>query len=412
MTLTSEYKNTEIGVVPKDWNVVPLGKIGEPKMCKRIFKHQTKLTGSIPFYKISTFGNKADSFISTELFNEYRKKFSYPKLGDVLISASGTIGRTVVYKGEPAYFQDSNILWIDNDEKLISNEFLAYIYTRTNWIVSDGGIISRLYNENLKKKTFVPIPKNHEQKAIVRVLKDVDELIVCLKKLIEKKNLIKQAAIYKLLTGKIRLPSFKEKWNIKVLKDFVNIYKGKGLSKSLINFSSSKSCILYGELFTTYKNVIDKVVSRTNSNQGFMSEAGDILMPGSTTTTGIDLATASALLVNDVALGGDIIVIRSKNKNDYDPIFLAYYLSYIKKLEIAEMTQGTTIHHLYGSSLNNLSIELPADIKEQNSISNTLIDIEKEHLSLSSQLKKVLNLKNAITYKLLTGKVRLLKNKK
>src|SRR5690606_29188703 len=99
-----------------------LGTIGKVSMCKRILKHQTNSVGGIPFYKIGTFGKKADSFISNELYSSYKNKYSYPKPGEVLISASGTIGRTVIYNGEPAYFQDSNIVWIENNEEIILNK--------------------------------------------------------------------------------------------------------------------------------------------------------------------------------------------------------------------------------------------------------------------------------------------------
>ena len=95
---------------------ISLGDIGSICMCKRILKSQTNTVSGVPFYKIGTFGKEADAYISQETFNEYRSKYNFPKKGDVLISAAGTIGRTVVYDGKPAYFQDSNIVWIDNDE--------------------------------------------------------------------------------------------------------------------------------------------------------------------------------------------------------------------------------------------------------------------------------------------------------
>ncbi|HEL1251489.1 TPA: restriction endonuclease subunit S, partial [Streptococcus equi subsp. zooepidemicus] len=88
-------------------------------MCKRILKNQTSSKGDIPFYKIGTFGKIADSFISRELFDEYKKKYSYPKKGEILISASGTIGRTVIFDGENAYFQDSNIVWVSHNEEIV-----------------------------------------------------------------------------------------------------------------------------------------------------------------------------------------------------------------------------------------------------------------------------------------------------
>ena len=94
------------------WEIKKLGEIGKVSMCKRVFKEQTSDSGDIPFYKIGTFGKEPDAFITYETYNEYRNKFAFPKKGDVLISASGTIGRRVKYDGKPAYFQDSNIVWI------------------------------------------------------------------------------------------------------------------------------------------------------------------------------------------------------------------------------------------------------------------------------------------------------------
>ena len=86
------------------WDITTLGDIGKISMCKRVFNHQTAEHGDVPFYKIGTFGRQPDAFISRELYEEYRSKYSYPKQGDTLISASGTIGRTVIYDGKPAYF--------------------------------------------------------------------------------------------------------------------------------------------------------------------------------------------------------------------------------------------------------------------------------------------------------------------
>jgi type I restriction enzyme S subunit len=131
------------------WEERTLGEIGKPSMCKRILKHQTSPDGEIPFYKIGTFGKVPDAFISKEIYNEYKTKFSFPKLGDVLISASGTIGRRVRYDGEPAFFQDSNIVWIDNDEKQVLNDYLYNYYEVCDWQPSKGATISRLYNSNL-----------------------------------------------------------------------------------------------------------------------------------------------------------------------------------------------------------------------------------------------------------------------
>ena len=152
-----------------------MGDIGEVRMCKRILKNQTATSGDIPFYKIGTFGKQADAYISKSLFDEYKQKYSYPKIGEILISASGTIGRTVIFDGKDAYFQDSNIVWVENDEYFILNKFLFYYYQIVNWGASEGGTINRLYNDNIRK-IKIPVPPIEEQKRIVEILDKFETL--------------------------------------------------------------------------------------------------------------------------------------------------------------------------------------------------------------------------------------------
>lgn len=152
-----------------------LGDIGSICMCKRILKSETNQNGGIPFYKIGTFGKQADAYISNEKFIEYKNRYKFPKKGDILISAAGTIGRTVVYDGKPAYFQDSNIVWIDNDETRVLNTFLNYWYSTSPWVASTGGTISRLYNDNIAKAP-IPVPPLEVQQRIVDILDRFDTL--------------------------------------------------------------------------------------------------------------------------------------------------------------------------------------------------------------------------------------------
>ena len=152
-----------------------LGEIGQVRMCKRILKAQTSPEGEVPFYKIGTFGKEPDAYITRKLFEEYKGKYHFPKIGEVLISASGTIGRTVIFNGEDAYFQDSNIVWVENDENMVLNKFLFYFYQIANWGVAEGGTIKRLYNDNLRK-LLVPVPPLKEQARIVAILDKFDTL--------------------------------------------------------------------------------------------------------------------------------------------------------------------------------------------------------------------------------------------
>ena len=158
-----------------EWEEKRLGDIGSVRMCKRILKEQTSPRGDIPFYKIGTFGGIPDAYISREIFENFRNSYPFPKNGAILISAAGTIGRTVRYKGELAYFQDSNIVWLDNNEKLIADNFLFYLYQLINWAPSVGAI-QRLYNENLLG-TQVKFPSIPEQQKIADCLASLDDLI-------------------------------------------------------------------------------------------------------------------------------------------------------------------------------------------------------------------------------------------
>lgn len=181
-----------------DWEQRKFGDLGSVAMCKRIFKDQTSSDGDIPFYKIGTFGADPDAFISRELFEEYKEKFQYPSVGDMLISASGTIGRIVEYKGEDAYYQDSNIVWFKHDDR-IDNAFLKCIYGIVKWVGIEGSTIKRLYNDNFLKTEFF-MPALEEQKKIGMYFKSLDNLITLHQRKLEhlqklKKGLLQQMFI-------------------------------------------------------------------------------------------------------------------------------------------------------------------------------------------------------------------------
>lgn len=151
-----------------------MSEIGKICMCKRIMTEQTNNIGGVPFYKIGTFGKVADAYISQELYEDYKNRFSFPVKGEVLISASGTIGRSVIYDGKDAYFQDSNIVWVHNDETKVLNKYLYHYYRIIEWNV-EGGTIKRLYNSNLAK-TKIAVPSLPEQERIVNILDKFENL--------------------------------------------------------------------------------------------------------------------------------------------------------------------------------------------------------------------------------------------
>lgn len=162
-----------------NWERKKIGDIGKVKTCKRIYKKETSSFGEIPFLKISSFDDisSCDCFISKELFDKYRSLYSYPNIGDVLISASGTIGKLKRHLSDNVYYQDSNIIWLDNNEKEILNDYLYYIYKNISWVKTLGSTIPRLYNSNVEEVT-IEFPKSlKEQEKNIKILKLIDEKI-------------------------------------------------------------------------------------------------------------------------------------------------------------------------------------------------------------------------------------------
>ena len=157
------------------WEQRKLGDVGRVAMNKRVFKEQTSNEGEIPFFKIGTFGGEPDAFISKELFEEYKNKYPYPQKGDILLSASGSIGRFIEYQGENAYFQDSNIVWLEHDER-VKNVFLKQFYGFVKWHGLEGSTIKRLYNKNILE-TEISLPNEEEQVNIGVFFEHIDDLI-------------------------------------------------------------------------------------------------------------------------------------------------------------------------------------------------------------------------------------------
>ena len=178
---------------------------------------------------------------------------------------------------------------------------------------------------------------------------------------------------------------------IKKLGEVFYSEKGKGIPKNKIDANGKYECVLYGELYTRYNEVIFDVVSKTNEEDGLKSQVGDLLIPSSTTTTGIDLANVTAINKENVLLGGDITVLRTKEK--INNIFYAYYLSNHKKEEIASYAQGSTIVHLYYSHIKEMLIDIPS-LYEQTRIAlfltsiDTKIDVEYQLLQELKEQKK------------------------
>lgn len=411
-------KQTEIGLIPDDWEVKRLGEIGEPCMCKRILKEQTSPTGDIPFYKIGTFGGIPDAYISRELFEQYKEQYNYPKKGTLLLSAAGTIGRVVVFDGKDSYFQDSNIVWIDNDETKVTNDFLFYCYSRMQWKTEEGGIVSRLYNANLKSTSFIAPKSLAEQERIAKALSDVDALISTTEKLIQKKKNIKQGAMQNLLTGKKRLPGFGDKQTDLFVPNGTHTKEVKDVSPEQIRLLAKMKQTELGEIPEDWEvKTLGEMLKIGHGKDYKNLKSGNVPVYG----TGGYMTS-----VNDFLYEGETVCIGRKGTIDkpqyhsgkiwtVDTLFYTYdfkslnpkYLFYkFCLIDWLSMNEASGVPSLTAKNIEDIQITIPTE-EEQTAIANVLSSMDKEIETLNTKLEKYRNLKTAMMQQLLTGKIRL-----
>ncbi|MGO5215603.1 restriction endonuclease subunit S [Bifidobacterium catenulatum] len=250
------------------WEQRKLGEFGSVAMCKRIYKEQTSEQGDVPFFKIGTFGANPDAFISNELFEDFKCIYPYPTPGTLLISAAGSIGRVVEYQGEKAYFQDSNIVWLEHDHRL-NDAFLKPLYSRIEWGL-EGSTIKRLYNKDLLSAE-VTVPGGREQKEIGQFFAKLDNLITLHQRKYDKLCVLKKSMLDKMfpkggsLYPEIRFAGFTDPWEQRKLGEFGSVAMCKRIYKEQTSeqgdvpffkigtFGANPDAFISNELFEDFK---------------------------------------------------------------------------------------------------------------------------------------------------------------
>ncbi|MCA0380990.1 MAG: restriction endonuclease subunit S [Bacteroidetes bacterium] len=388
------------------WEIKKLGEIGKVSMCKRIFKEDTTPEGDIPFYKIGTFGKTPDAFISKERYNEFRSKFSFPKKGDILISASGTIGRRVRYDGQPAYFQDSNIVWIDNNEKLVLNDYLYRFYEICNWGASKGATISRLYNDNLKQ-IEIPFPKSiQEQHRIVSIL---DEAFATIEK--AKANAEQNLKNAKELFESYLKGVFENKgdnWAEKTLKEVcAKITDGTHQTPKYFDdgiiFLSSKN-VTSGKIDWENIKYID-AKQHIEMHKRVAPRIGDILL-AKNGTTGV-----AAMVDRDVVFDIYVSLAHIRVLDEIIPDFMLYFInSPIAKKQFNKRLKGSGVPNLHLEEIREVIIPFPKSKEAQQTIVRQLDALRAETQKLEAVYQKKIadleELKKSILQKAFAGELR------
>lgn len=385
-----------------EWKERKFGDFGHVEMCKRIFKYQTSSQGEIPFYKIGTFGFQPDAFISRSLYEDYRKKFSYPKKGDILISAAGTIGRTIEYKGEECYYQDSNIVWLNHNEE-IDNAYLKQLYSLVTWSSLEGATIKRLYNSNILNTHF-NLPSLPEQRALASYFTSLDAQIAASTSRLSSLKQIKAASLLNMFPQKgetvprVRFKGFQGEWKEVKLSSIAIFSKGQGYSKSDLR-ENGHPIILYGRMYTKYQFAINEVDTFSNLKGAYvLSEGNEIIMPASGETSE-DIACASAVLAKGIILGGDLNIVRFDLKK-YSTPFLALTITYSKThYDLSKCAQGKSVVHLHNEAISKTVVSIPS-LPEQRAIASYFTALDAQITLHRERLEKLKQIKAACLEKM------------
>lgn len=371
------------------WIILPIGEVadtfsgGTPYVGNSDF-----YGGTIPFIRSGEIACEKTAISLTEygLSNSAAKMI---KKGTLLYALYGaTSGNVAISKIDGAINQ-AILAIIPKDDKY--NNYFVYYFLEyqkpsvlSKYLQGGQGNLSAAIINSIP----IAIPCNcdgtiscDEQAKVVDILLSLDSLIAATKSKLEQLKEHKRGLMQRLFPAKgktvptVRFSEFKNdgEWEIKKLRDIATFSKGKGISKTDVTANGTTPCIRYGELYTTYKETITDVSSYTDLpvTDLFLSKANDVIIPSSGETKE-DIATASCIIKDGIAIGGDINVIRTSNNG----IFLSYYLTYVKKNDIARIAQGVSIIHLYNEQLRDLVVELPNSIKEQQRIADCLQSVD------------------------------------
>jgi len=319
------------------------------------------------------------------------------KYGDIFFTRSSLVKEGIAYSN--VYLGSSNDITYDGhliklspNLEQINSIFLNYGLktSKVRKQLIQGGKTATMTTIGQKEiaSTKIDVPFLQEQTKIASFLSAIDEKISQLTQKHQLLSQYKQGMMQKLFSQQIRFKaddgSEFEGWEETIFEKIGVFLKGKGISKADIVPDGKIPCIRYGELYTYYGEVISKIISSTNieAKNLVLSKANDILIPASGETQ-IDIATASCVLQDNIALSGDLNIFRTKENG----IFLSYLIRSKLKMQIAQLAQGNSVVHLYASQLKGVSFSLPC-LEEQTKIANFLSAIDQKIEVVAQQIEQ------------------------
>jgi type I restriction enzyme, S subunit len=422
------YKQTEVGVIPEDWEVVKISDVAEVKtgpFGSALHEKDYVLDGT-PIITVEHLGERGVTYQNLPMVSDTDKsrlKAYVLRKGDIAFSRVGSIDRNALISDkEEGWLFSGRLLRVrlkpaGSSPSYLSYHFHSIPFKRRVFEVAVGQTMPSL-NTEILKGIYVVLPSKKEQTAIASVLSDVDTLIEKLEKLIAKKRLIKQGAMQELLTGKLRLPGFgvgkgykqtgvgrsPEDWEVKEFGEVVNKIVGGGTpSRSNASYWNGKIPWVTVKDFATF----DPNQTQESITKYGLSHSATHLIPKGTLITSTRMALGKAVIYNvDVAINQDMKAIFAINK--ISTKFL-YYWFQNNAQSINDLGSGSTVKGVSLQDIKKITFIKPQK-EEQTAIASVLSDMDTGIEALEKKLTKYRLLKQGKMQVLLTGKIRLVTN--
>lgn len=416
---TTSWKNTDIGQIPKDWEVDEIGAFVKLQGGYS-FKSDTFTYKGTYVIRISDINNDIIDLQDAVCVNTVVPASFLVGYGDILIAMSGaTTGKIGIYNNvNPSYLNQRVGKFSIYNEKL-SQSFLAQFVKSNYFKYKINGMLEAGAQPNISGKQIESIIVSYpqtveEQQKIATVLTDLDDLIAELEKVRDKKQAIKIGAMQELLTGKRRLPGFNKPWKEVELGEVGRFYSGL-TGKTKGDFDFGQPFIKYNDVSNFYR-IPTKLTAFVNvSEQENQNEVsyGDVFFTASSETAE-EAGLSSVLLyqpITNTYLNSFCLGFRINDFNSFIPMFASYYLrsDFVRK-QICLLAQGTGIrYNLSRTKLVGLKLHIPTDKSEQEVIANILSDMDDEISAINDKINKYKQIKAGVADELLSGRIRLIK---
>ncbi len=419
------YKQTEIGVIPEDWEVLSLGEIASVKTGPfgSVLHAEDYVQSGTPIITVEHLGESSISRQNLPLVSdEDKKRLSAYELhtGDIVFSRVGSVDRNAyVTEAEDKWLFSGRLLRIRVLDTRSNPKYLSFFFkdTQIKSKVREIAVGQTMPSLNTKLLSGFPVylPRLSEQQRIAEALSDMDELIASMEKLIAKEKAIKQGAMQELLTGKRRLPGFTGEWKRKLFGDLFEICPNNAYTRDQLTIGGKIKNIHYGDILTKYGAYLDgnianiptleKSLEKKQYAEKAFVQDGDIIIAD----TAEDLTVGKAVEIVNVSgkiLSGQHTFL-CRPIIPFAPMYLGYYLNSADfHDQVVPYVTGTKVSSINKSSLCSLTVKYP-DIPEQRAIAEILSDTDKAILALEERLAKAGQIKQGMMQQLLTGKIRL-----